>query len=292
MNRKHFAVTLTLMAIVLCTLLTASSMLYIRVDSNKVLSQYRKQTIVRGDKTSDILRVYDVGVTETVPVALPGITNNNTAVLSPDTPWAEQRAALASSGAPSDAYYQNYLNIVNIDGNNYIYEVQGAANYSEMISASGKNTVSSAGCFYFAAAAAATYLRGTVYTVENAIEAQGYDITVDNKGIFRCDKWVDLNGSQPRLETILRAAGVNAKVTPVSAVSLEELQAGYSYIIYAHSSAGSSNQLRHGEGHWTYIPCATRSGEPIVLCNSKRPNHFPLKEFNNLKIVLRIEVIE
>lgn len=263
------------------------------VSGDVVAQYYFNQTIVRGGTMTEVLAITTPDDNKASAVTVPGVAEG---MWKNNADYVSQKQILASQGKSTDSYYANKLMTTTINGRLFCYEVQSSSgswgSYKPPNSDSGKS-MGSAGCFFYAACAAATNLRGSIYTIEDCIRDLGGDVSADANGIFVVNNSPikNLAGNPQLLSKILNNAGISADVTTVSEVSVNDLKAGDTYLIHAKGSIGSSAQLRSGSEHWTFLPgCYTENGEEqvVVLCNAKRSNHFGIGEFAKLNHVYKI----
>lgn len=277
--------------IVLAMLLALVVFYNTSVDGNVVAQYYFNQTIVRGGTTTEVLALTSTGDNNVSTINVPGVSSS---MWRNNADYIGQKQILASQGRSTDAYYANKLMTVTINGHLFCYEVQSSSGaWGSYQPPSSTGTMGSSGCFFYAACAAATNLRGSIYTVEDCIRDLGGDISTDANGVFIVNKSPikNLMGSAQLLSKILENAGVSAEVTTVDAVNVNDMKAGATYLIHAKDAVGSSSQLRTGSEHWTCLPgCYTDAGDEqiIVLCNAKRANHFGVSEFSKLNHVYKI----
>lgn len=211
------------------------------------------------------------------------------------------------TGAASDGnlhnttYYKQRLKKVTIDGHDYVFEQQGGVegdvgwgNYC--INEEKKwVSVSQAGCFMYATAAAVGAIKEDVYTVEDLFNQTPKGIVVYGEdGMFnvvseqnrnvRLEDYGDCCGTPDRLKLFLSGAGVTATVTNIDSNRVarmkEGLSKGYVYVIYATADASSSRELyTYTDGgfnsHWTCVVAnvqqqagGTTEEKFVVLCNA------------------------
>lgn len=196
-----------------------------------------------------------------------------------------------SNPTKQDFYGESVWATVEAQGKQYVFEKQlGSSNrYRNPVSPSVAST-SSAGCFLFALAAAATNMTGCLTTVQDIIDAA--NVTTLDGSLSYADSylkaWSNLNTDVTGLKVDISAYTSDSSWYNPDLMSgmLEYVKDGKMVIIYANEcssySAGScgskkhhskfatvNKQLSSGGHHWLLV-VGIENDSYIVLCNGNR----------------------
>lgn len=217
-----------------------------------------------------------LGSTETVPSDpyLPGIAGGTSiSGVIPKFDGNNLDSALAEKYGESTA--SSAWTTENVGGNIYVKQMQSCGKFT-MISDESSNTMSGAGCMWFACSQAASTWSGTLIGVEDLLTNVGYTVTYNESiGSYTTDKPLPFigshsgkkfpNGNPCTVDGVLSTVGISTSDN--SSIDIDKLNSGF-YLV--HASKDSDHLLSSGNGlqHWFLIVGTDDSGNYLIANGS------------------------
>lgn len=215
------------------------------------------------------------------------------------------QAQLAAMDARYPGYSKNFTQLATGTGITYLQEGQTKTYWGKCIAGSG-STMSSAGCFYFAASGLITNKTGVVYTVADIL-TNGNDsckdirLNYDARNGFSVSGGTlsKVGGSSVLLQQTIDRSPLNARVKVIAdsnrtglagAVDEGRLKQGTWYFL--HTKGGSDGILSNGEEHWLLLVGAD-AGNYYFANNANRNTKVPRSTVDRITFnhIWEIEVL-